>query len=66
VDRADAPEPLRALYASVPAADRAALTGFHDHVIELFNDPRLTASELDARDSRGDLRKLVSIIEEAL
>jgi hypothetical protein len=50
----------------VSAADRAALTGFHDKIIGVFKDPQLTASELDARDPRGDLRKLVSIIEEAL
>jgi hypothetical protein len=65
-DRADAPAKQRALYASVPAADRAVLTGFHDKIISVFKAPQLTASELDARDSRGDLRKLVSIIEEAL
>jgi hypothetical protein len=67
-DRADAPAKQRALYASVPAADRAALRGFHDKIISILkkDDPQLTASELDARDLRGDLRTLVSIIEEAL
>jgi hypothetical protein len=66
VDRPDAPEEQRALYASLSAADRAVLTGFHDKIISVLKDPQLTASELDARDSRGDLRTLVSIIEEAL
>lgn len=67
VDRPDAPEEQRALYASVPAADRAVLRGFHDKIISILkDDPQLTASELDARDLRGDLRTLVTIIEEAL
>lgn len=66
VDRTDAPEEQRTLYATVSAADRAALTGFHDKIISVFKDPQLTASELDARDQRRDLRKLVAIIEEAL
>jgi hypothetical protein len=32
-ERADAPEQQRALYASVLAADRAVLIGFHDKII---------------------------------
>jgi len=65
-EHADAPEPQRMLYANVPPADRAVLTGFDDKLISILKDPQLTASELDARDRHGDLRTLVSRIEEAL
>jgi hypothetical protein len=65
-EHADAPEPQRTLYASVPPADRAVLIGFHDKIIFILKDPQLTASELDARDRHGDLRTLVSCIEMSL
>lgn len=66
VERSDAPAQQRALYASLSSEARAVLVGFHDKIIAILEDKQLTASELSARDPRGDLRNLVSIIEEAL
>jgi hypothetical protein len=44
------------------------LIGFHDHIIKLLRDhlPPPGTTELDLRDRRGDLRKLVVLIEAEL
>jgi len=68
IEVAGAPLELQALFASVPLEDRRVLVGFHGHIIELFRVhlPASGAVELDLRDHRHDLRKLVSIIEAEL
>lgn len=79
IDRDDAPHQQRDLYLAgehpVPVEDREILVGFPDDIMSALNDPRpeeqqnspwVTADELDMRDRRGDLRKLVNFIEKAL
>ncbi len=68
VDRPGAPAELQHLFAGVPQADRDALrSGFRDDIICLLDvTPPLTAADLDSRDTRGELRRVVAMIAEAL
>jgi hypothetical protein len=68
VEKSDAPSRQRELFASVPPEDRRVLIGFHDHIISLFRSHLAAPSSaaLDARDRRGDLRRLVSTVETGL
>lgn len=65
---ADAPAEVAALFANVTVEDRAVLVGFQDDIIRLLSDhlPAPATAEFDRRDHRGDLRKLVAYIAEAL
>lgn len=68
IDKPDAPIEQKNLFAAVPATDRAALqAGFSADIIGLLTtQPAPTAAELDSRDTRGELRRLVAMIAEAL
>jgi hypothetical protein len=79
IDRDDAPSEQRSLYLAgehpVSVDDLGLLEGFSDDIISILNDPRptelrnspwVTSDELDSRDRRGDLRKLVNLIEKAI
>jgi hypothetical protein len=81
IDRPDAPVQQKDLFREVPKADRLLLKGFGDDVIQRLRDlpsptaedgepsialRRQLAAALDGRDRRGDLRRLVTLIEEAL
>lgn len=63
------PMQQKALFSAVPPADRAALSdGFSDDIIHLLEAhlPQLSAADFDARDQRGDLRHLATMIADLL
>ncbi len=68
IDAPGAPAEQKALFSEVPPEDRRLLVGFDSSIILLFRDhlPLPSASHLDSRDRRGDLRALVSSVEKAL
>jgi hypothetical protein len=70
IDRGpNTPAEQRRLFDDVSPADRRDLDdGFPDTVISILDEllPELTAADFDARDTRGDLRRLVNLITESL
>ena len=65
----DTPAQQKDLFLSVAPTDRAALDdGFSDDIIDVIGAylPQLSAADFDARDRRGDLRDLVTMITDLL